>query len=280
MTMARNKVFTFWEPKENVPGYIRLCMKTWEKNLEGYETVVLDYGNLGEYLSADEIAAVLDKSMTFAMQSDCIRCAVLRRNGGIWLDADTVLTQPLDVRFSAAETTMIANRNDGRFANYGAFINASKPGAKFLDAWYEELVKHVSKAREFRKSFLKQLLRRREWRNIRRWDWCVNAIIDPLADRWLKDGTAAKGLYAYVDKQTIGALPEEDLTDGGDLDRALAYIKYWFEPGDPADATKNCAGILMLHNSWTPAKFLAMSESDFAASDTRLAALIREQLAK
>lgn len=30
------KVFTFWEPKENVPGYIRLCMKTWAKCLDGY----------------------------------------------------------------------------------------------------------------------------------------------------------------------------------------------------------------------------------------------------
>ena len=276
-----NKVFTFWEPKAAVPGYIRLCMKTWEKNLAGYETVVLDYGNLGDYLSEEEIAAVVDKRMTFAMQSDCIRCAVLRRNGGIWLDADTVLTKPLDGRFSAAETTMIARRDDdGRFANYGAFINAPKPGAKFLDAWYEELTGHVALAREFRASALKRLFRRREWRNIRRWDWCVNAIIDPIADKWLGDGTAAKGAYAYVDKRTIGALPEEDLTTGGDLDRALAYMKYWFEPGDPAAATKNCAGILMLHNSWTPAKFLAMSEDEFAASDTRLAALIRGQMAK
>ena len=36
------RVFTFWEPKEKVPGYVRLCMETWKDRLPGYETTVLD----------------------------------------------------------------------------------------------------------------------------------------------------------------------------------------------------------------------------------------------
>ena len=86
-----NKVFTFWEPKAAVPGYIRLCMKTWARNLPGYEVVVLDYESLGEYPTDEEQAAVLWKGMTLAMQSDCFRCAVLKKHGGIWLATDTRL---------------------------------------------------------------------------------------------------------------------------------------------------------------------------------------------
>ena len=105
------KVFTFWEPKEKVPGYVRLCMDTWKDCLPGYETVVLDYGTLGDWLTPEEQRAILCRKMTLAMQSDCIRCAMLKKHGGVWMDADTVLTKPLDGRFCAADCTIVARRS-------------------------------------------------------------------------------------------------------------------------------------------------------------------------
>ena len=90
------KVFTFWEPKEKVPGYVRLCMDTWKDCLPGYETVVLDYGTLGDWLTPEEQRAILCRKMTLAMQSDCIRCAVLKKHGGVWMDADTDAAIPAD----------------------------------------------------------------------------------------------------------------------------------------------------------------------------------------
>ena len=44
------KIFTFWEPKEKIPAYIKLCMQTWEKFLPEYEVIVVDYSNIYEYL--------------------------------------------------------------------------------------------------------------------------------------------------------------------------------------------------------------------------------------
>ena len=38
-----NVIYTFWEPKEKIPGYIKLCIKTWEKNLPKYKINILDY---------------------------------------------------------------------------------------------------------------------------------------------------------------------------------------------------------------------------------------------
>ena len=269
--MNMKKVFTFWEPKENVPGYVRLCMETWKGCLPGYETIVLDYDSLGDWLTEDEQKAILCKKMTLAMQSDCIRCAILKKHGGIWMDADTVLVKPLDGRFSAADCAIVARRQDGHLVHYAAYINAAKPEAKFLADWHKALVPRVAKAEAFRSSWLKRLLHHEEWKLIRRWNYCVNAIIDPLAD------TADPKDYAWIDKDAIFAVPEEELMATG-LDAVAAYQKYWFKPGAIDDVLNRCAGMIMLHNSFTPDSYRAMTSDEFIATDTRLAALLRHLL--
>lgn len=265
------KVFTFWEPKSSVPGYVNLCMETWKHCLPGCEVVVLDYDSLGDWLTADEQAAVLCRKMTLAMQSDCIRCAVLKKHGGIWMDADTVLIKPLDGRFSSADCSIVARRQDGHLVHYAAYINAARPEAKFLCDWYSELVPRVAKAERFRSSWLTRLLHHEEWKHIRRWNYCVNAIIDPLAD------DAAPEDYAWIDKNEIFAVPEEELMSSG-LDAVAAYRKYWFEPGEIDDVLMRCAGMIMLHNSFTPGSIRAMSSGEFLSTDTRLATLLRHLL--
>lgn len=267
------KVFTFWEPKESVPGYVRLCMETWRNCLPGRETVVLDYETLGDWLTQEEQDAVVWKGMTFAMQSDCIRCAVLKKHGGIWLDADTVLVRPLDGRFSCADVTMIARRMNGSIVNYGAFINARRPEARFLCDWHAELVPRVARAARHRDSFWFGVFHHRERRLMRRWDYCVNAIIDPLAARMAPQD------YAWIDRAELFAIPEEDLLPAdASLNPVSAYERYWFEPGDPGEVLEKCAGIVMLHNSFTPARFRAMSEAEFLATDTRLSSLLGKLL--
>ena len=87
-----NKIFTFWEPKEKLPGYVKLCMRTWEKYLSDSEVVVCDYETTKEYLSEDEFAAVDFRQMPLAKQSDAIRCALLKKHGGIWMDADVIMS--------------------------------------------------------------------------------------------------------------------------------------------------------------------------------------------
>ena len=269
------KVFTFWEPKEAMPGYVQLCMETWKACLPGSEVVVLDYRTLGDYLTPSEQAAVLWKKMTFAMQSDCIRCAVLKKHGGIWLDADTVLTKPLDARFSQADVTMIARKMNGALVNYGAFINAARPETKFLCDWHERLVPRVARAKQSRDSLLFGLLHRRERRLMRRWDYCVNAIIDPLA------AVAAPADYAWVDKDAVGALLEEDLIGTPGVPGPVeAYNRYWFEPGSPDEVLRRSAGLVMLHNSFTPERFRGMTAEEFLRTDTRLASLLQTVLGR
>ena len=43
-------IFTFWEPRGKIPGYLNLCIKTWTKFLPEYIVIILDYNKAKEYL--------------------------------------------------------------------------------------------------------------------------------------------------------------------------------------------------------------------------------------
>ena len=85
-------IFTFWELSTNVPGYLQLCVDTWEKNLPNTNITISDYSNLHKYLNSSIISKILFKKMTLAIQADAIRVAILEKYGGIWMDIDTNIT--------------------------------------------------------------------------------------------------------------------------------------------------------------------------------------------
>ena len=94
-------IFTFWEPREKIPGYILLCIKTWKKFLPEYQIQILDYEKVKKYLGKELFSQIICKNMTLPIQADAIRVAILKKFGGIWMDADTIiLNEELFERFN------------------------------------------------------------------------------------------------------------------------------------------------------------------------------------
>lgn len=91
------RIFTFWEPSQSMPPYIRLCLQSWEKFCPKYEIVIIDYSTLDKWLSKDFFDEILYSDFSLPKQADAIRCALLYKYGGIWLDADTIITSS-DIR--------------------------------------------------------------------------------------------------------------------------------------------------------------------------------------
>ena len=88
----KKKIFSFWHPLEKIPGYICLCIKTWEKFLPQYEIIILDYNGVKEYIGESLFNDIICKEMSLPIQADAIRVALLNKYGGIWMDADTIIT--------------------------------------------------------------------------------------------------------------------------------------------------------------------------------------------
>ena len=191
------------------------------------------------------------------------------------MDADTILTHRIDTLLNREGCLFIGRQELGRRVNYGAFIVANAPGSQFLLSWYSSLLPRICEARRYRLNPLLRVFCRSKWRKIRRWDYCVNAIIDPLCNE-----QGERLGYQFVDKDDIGAMPEFRLRRNprfAALSAEQLYRKYWFEKPE-AEVEGGSGGVVLLHNSWTPKSFRDMSEDEFLSCNVRMACLLRQIL--
>jgi mannosyltransferase OCH1-like enzyme len=268
-----NRIFTFWEPRENLPPYLNLCMRTWSKFLPEYEIVFLNYSNLGEWLGEIFFDEVLYKKFSLPQQADAMRCALLRKHGGLWFDVDTVVTSP-----------KIRNllKIEAEFALIGThigFIFAQKE-ASVLQVWERNikrnlfLYKHYYKSNKFARLIFR-LCRRRSRRYVSRmgkWDFLGNFPLSK-ALRHADDKS-----FRSIDRMSINALPELKEMDVNNIDLIERYRSFYFDNDYSDNILKGERGIIMLHNSWTPDGYKKMTEQEFLAQDITLSRLLRKIL--
>lgn len=173
------RIFTFWEPKEKMPAYIRLCIATWKNFLHESEIVLLDYSNLDEWLGKDFYDEVLYKDFSLPKQADAIRCALLKKYGGLWLDADTILTSSKIQDYLMIDSELVT------IAKHLAFIKADK-NSVILDKWCRKIKHNIHfykkrKSKEDKLHYLMQsILHPRLCKNLENWDYLGNSILHKL----------------------------------------------------------------------------------------------------
>ena len=266
------RIFTFWEPKSNMPGYLHLCMRTWSKFLPDYEVVVCDYDNLDNYLSKKTISEILCKQMSLPQQADCIRVALLKKYGGIWLDADTIITSADCFDWmKGSEVVMIGRPKTGRI-NVG-FIYTTKPNPDFIATWYSALPPRIRNYRLFyRFAFLRWIFRKR-WNEMKKWNYCANAIINPIWKSFSPDK------FILIDRDSIGALPDLATVDDTNLPLPKVYQDFYLKKGNPQTQVLDKAkGIVLLHNSRMPKHYRDMDAEEFLRQDVLLADLLKNVL--
>ncbi|KAB2895369.1 MAG: mannosyltransferase [Burkholderiaceae bacterium] len=85
-------VWAYWDGAEP-PLLVRRCFDHWRALMPGWRIHVLDSASVRDQCGA--LPAALAGAAA-PQRADWIRLELLRRHGGIWLDASTILTQPLD----------------------------------------------------------------------------------------------------------------------------------------------------------------------------------------
>ena len=256
------RLFTFWEPKEKMPAYIRLCMQTWKKFLPECEVVLLDYSNLEEWLGIDVYDEILFKDFSLPKQADAIRCALLKKYGGLWLDADTILTSPQvkDYLMIDSELVMISK--------HLAFIKANN-NSKIIADWYNQIQYNLKfyKDVKYQNNAVQKILHPRRYRRVENWDYLGNYILHKM----LK--TKNKKKFFSIDRMEINALPELNNKNNDNL--VENYQNFYFENDYSQDVIKNTKGIILLHNSWTPQQFLQMNEEEFLSRNNTLSNVLK-----
>ncbi|WP_222864769.1 capsular polysaccharide synthesis protein, partial [Serratia marcescens] len=80
---------------EQAPALVKRCIDSIEKNVGDAKVVVLNDDNIKDFITLpDYIIEKYQKGMiTKAHYSDIVRCSLLSKYGGIWMDATVYLTK-------------------------------------------------------------------------------------------------------------------------------------------------------------------------------------------
>ena len=118
-------VWCLWEPPDRVPGYLRACLRTFERNA-GLEVRLLCADDVSVLCPAmrPELAA---RAPTLGQRSDYYRAHVLAEHGGLWLDLDSVVFRDLRALMDGLTShEVVARRN--RRAQLSTSPLAMRPG--------------------------------------------------------------------------------------------------------------------------------------------------------
>ena len=246
-------VYTFWEPRGSVPYYLRLCMKTWKKNLPNATIVVLDYKNIGEFLDVRELGLNLfSGKLSLMLIADAIRIALLAKHGGIWLDLDTIVLRPDAEKYFLPDEKhrTVFFGNPKTKSPRICFIN-TPPGAVCMNLWREyvrEKIWNLKAATDVK------------------WDFLGNSFIDDYAKKFPNE-------IKIIDRTV--AMP--DIIPPFNPDEPIkSYVEYYFLQNNHLTDVK--ANMLLLHNSWTPSGFKQISPKDFFRIDCTMTNVLAEAL--
>ena len=298
-------IFTFWEPQGSMISYLRLCIKTWEKNLPGCEVVVLDHANLGEYIGPEPYNMGALKRLLLPMQKDAVQWAVLNRHGGVFMDMDTIAVADI-----APVTDRLADTELIMFGLHMAFA-AARPGGRVLNRCVagvreklERLPENVNAATDLKWDFAGNSVLHAVMADLinatpfgKATDSVLSAAFGALG-RLAGGGalnrlrttvynkrqgffykTALKKYLTKLDREKYGFIPE--LSYGWDkrMSHRDWYVRFWFESDLGVDAVfREGQTVIGLHNSWTPEWYKRLSEREVLEHPCLLSQTLRRAL--
>lgn len=241
--MHNKTIYTFWEPRGSISAYLNLCMKTWEPHICGIDHVILDYSNLFEFIPKDSIDINKIKHLSLAVQKDAFQAAVLKYNGGVFLDADMILVNDINPLFQYLDKFQVVT-----FSSHLAFMMA-KPNSPFLNDWYDEVLKKIEALPTNHTDV--------------EWDYFGNQIVNEKFKNRIYN-------TCQLDKHVYGFTPEVNyFFNYGDVMKM--YGEFWFSRFiDTEEVFFEKQSIIALHNSWTPERYRNLAESEILAHPSLL----------
>ena len=89
------KIWIFWaQGWDNAPPLVKLCRDSWTANNPNYEINLLSQDDIVQYVTLDY--SLEGKKLTPTNYSNILRLSILSKYGGVWVDATTFCSAPLD----------------------------------------------------------------------------------------------------------------------------------------------------------------------------------------
>lgn len=94
MNIFPRQIWMYWENRRGSvkPAYLDMCLETVERHRGDFELTVLDDKSVRDYIEVPDKVARFEQ---IAHRADYIRFQLLKKYGGIWLDADVILLRDI-----------------------------------------------------------------------------------------------------------------------------------------------------------------------------------------
>jgi len=160
-------VFVLWLQGERAaPPLVQMCLRRWRRLNPDWDVRVLDRSDVDRIL-ADVPEAV--RSVQPQALSDVLRIKLLAEHGGVWVDATTFPTAPLDLWLPAAAASgFFAFRGHRPPLAVDSWFLAAAPDHAVPRLWWEEAYRYWSRRRTLVEFARRDL-------------WDINYHFDPLS---------------------------------------------------------------------------------------------------
>jgi hypothetical protein len=253
-----NKIFAFWESKEQIPAYLELCKQTWLKYIPNLEITILNHSNLQDYIG--DVYDIEDlKKISFPMQSDIVSAAILEKFGGLFIDLDCIVTDNIFNIFETISTDKLIGFGYPNKGMHLAVLYCKNKNNPILREWRKEAQVRLKKLPE-------------------KYDWSYfgNSILNPLlqSDKYKND-------YLIIDRTRSGNILESKLMIGSTYatskeDYLNCYFNSFFKFKVESVFELIKYGVVSLHNSWTPLEYKKIkSINEFMEKNIPLVELLK-----
>lgn len=273
-----------------MPGYLSLCIESWQRNIPDAQIIRINYDNLSGYSGGSVPLGPL-KWFSYPQQSDIVKFAVMSKQTGLFLDADTIVFPGFDpaqfnimgregtlVLYGGRDCKSIEEAKDPRDL-YGCDMNffyTTQPQNPLLRACLEEanrrLQYQVTGLRMW-KGWIRHRIRGKSAKVA--WNYLGNQIIDPLILTGQHDE-----FFELRNSNERGYLPF-DYPNKGFQERQGAMIEeyraLWWSADFPENELIKRAKdrIMALQNSWTPKEYKALDRSAVLQNPSLLSRVLR-----
>jgi len=161
-------IWIYWDQGwSNTPEIVQTCRASWEQLNPEYKVIPLDKDSLTQYVSLPS-SHTKNTNLSIALKSDIIRLNLLKKYGGIWVDATLICTKPLHSWLSEFYSSgFFAFRNPGKDRLCSSWFIAAEPDNKLLTLLHSELTSFVYSTnftnQHNKKGFLYRLFYKLKW---------------------------------------------------------------------------------------------------------------------
>ena len=159
-------IWGYWDTGiENAPDIVQKSIKNWKKNNPDWKINILNENNLQEYINTDLFDEITVKNSFKQKKADLIRLLLLKKYGGIWLDASIFLSESLNWVLQLQKeknVDIVCFYQEGFTTDYqnpvieNWFI-ASTKNNKFINLWLEDFFFYMKNGIDIYKKTLKNI---------------------------------------------------------------------------------------------------------------------------